>query len=485
MIGGINGNNLLLFMSDEHNRNYLGCYGSANAQTPNLDQLARSGVTFNNAYCNSPICVPSRASMATGLYAHEIGAWDNAAPYTGTVPSWGHVVSKERVHVTTIGKLHYRSAQDNTGFYDQRIPMHVKNGIGDIYGLIRTNAPVRQAARARILSAGCGETDYTRYDRNVAQSAIQWLMEEAGKVGEPWVLMVSFVSPHFPLVAPHRFWEMYEKADINMPMAYSCETRPRHPVLEEWRRVFDVADELPLQVVRNAIRAYLGLCSFLDSLIGEVLEALNASGLAKRTRVIYTSDHGDSMGEHGLWWKHSMYEGSVAVPLLMSGEDVPVGQRVDNCVSLVDLFPTIVESVGVSNRKQVNNRRGISLFETIREDQSGRVRTIFAEYHAAGMERGVFMVRRGPVKLIKYVGFPSQLFDLDRDPYELSDLSEDHEYDSQQMMLESELENICDIGEIDRRARKDQERRIEEFGGRNSIVSGTWELNFTPAPDIE
>jgi len=174
--------NILLVMSDQHNSKMTGYSGNTVVKTPHLDQLARRGASFSNAYCTSPICVPARASIATGRYVHEIEAWDNATPYVGTPPSWGHHLGQAGYQVTTVGKLHYRDPVDDTGFPDQRVAMHI-SGRGDLRGIAQRphgRVPTVPGFRA-ILDAGAGETDYTRYDRSVVNAAERFLEHEADR----------------------------------------------------------------------------------------------------------------------------------------------------------------------------------------------------------------------------------------------------------------------------------------------------------------
>src|ERR687888_446111 len=166
-----------------------------------------AGTRFTAAYTNTPICVPARACLATGRYAHTIDSWDNATPYVGTeAPSWGHRLTTQGYKVTTIGKLHYRKVGDPSGFPDQRLAMHVLDGVGDLYQLLRADMPVRPHSRRQVLEAGPGEVEYTRYDRAIGREAAKWLREEAPRETKPWALFVSFTYPHFPLGVPEPYF---------------------------------------------------------------------------------------------------------------------------------------------------------------------------------------------------------------------------------------------------------------------------------------
>ena len=189
-------NNLLILMTDQHSRKYLSCYGNPIVKTPSLDTLATDGSIFTSASTNSPICVPSRASLATGRYVHEIGCWDNAIAYDGKIPSWGHILQDANIDVTSIGKLHYRFESDPTGFDEQIVPMHIADGVGDLMGSIRPDLPERTQSKKYSEQVGPGETVYTKYDRKIAKRACDWISEK--NKDDQWVLFVSFIAPHFP-----------------------------------------------------------------------------------------------------------------------------------------------------------------------------------------------------------------------------------------------------------------------------------------------
>ncbi|MHB8619435.1 MAG: sulfatase-like hydrolase/transferase, partial [Chloroflexota bacterium] len=281
-------------MSDQHSRDASGCYGHPIVKTPNLDALAARGVRFTTAYCNSPICVPSRSSVATGRYCHQIRSWDNAFPYTGAYPSWGHRSVALGHHVTTIGKLHYRNVDDDTGFPDQRLPMHVHDGVGDLLPLFRDEMVRRVEIATEIFSPAAGESSYSKYDQAIADEAVRFLRTEAPKFKNPWVLFCSFATPHHPLVAPQEFMAMYRPEDIPFPRQYWLADRPMHPSLEEFRHVIGIEGEADEGTIRRSIAGYYALCSYMDYQVGRVLNALLESRLSDSTRVIYTSDHGHS-----------------------------------------------------------------------------------------------------------------------------------------------------------------------------------------------
>ena len=474
--------NVLFILSDQHSRRVTGCYGNPVVRTPNLDALAAQGTRFGSAYCQTPICVPARASLATGRYAHTIDSWDNATPYVGTeAASWGHRLVAKGHKVTTIGKLHYRKVGDPSGFPDQRIPLHVLDGIGDLYGLLREKMPVRPQSRNQVLEARAGEAEYIRYDRGTAQAAIRWLREEGQNANRPWALMVSFATPHFPLVVPEPYFNLYPLDSLPLPVQSRPEEWSRHPVLELQRRLQALDKPFDERTIRNAMAAYYGLVTFLDEQIGIVLQALGDAGFAENTRIIYTSDHGEMLGEHGCWWKSVMYEGAAAVPLIVAGPDIPAGKLVNTPAMLVDIFPSIVQAVGAEFAPEDADLPGVSLFRLARE--ADKPRTAFSEYHAIFSPSGVFMLRNARYKYIHYLGYPAQLFDLVADPDETQDLAGDPRHADTLTACERELRSIVDPEAVDRRARADQARRIEAAGGAEVVLAQGVKIPYSPAPE--
>ncbi|MEO1103831.1 MAG: sulfatase-like hydrolase/transferase, partial [Pseudomonadota bacterium] len=241
------------------------------------------------------------------------------------------------------------------------------------------------------------------------------------------------------------------------------------------RRIMNSQPIVNEAVLRRVIAGYLALVAHLDTEIGKVLDALLELGLEDTTRVIYTSDHGEMCGAHGLFGKSCLLEESIGVPLIAAGPGVPAGRVVEAPVSQVDLFPTILEAAGVALEDDDADLPGLSLWPDV---EAARHRTAFAEYHAAGSKSGSFMLRQGRFKLLYHVGMPRQLFDLQADPGETNDLGPDH---PEAVRLETRLREICDPEEVDARAKHDQRAWIEHWGGADTIA-GEELLIYTPPP---
>ncbi len=473
--------NLLILMSDEHTRRMTGCYGHPQVQTPNLDRLAARGVRFDNAYVNNPICVPSRANFITGRYTHDTGHWDNAHPYTGEkVEGFGHRLIEAGNQITTIGKLHYRYLDDPNGLPDSRIAMNVYEGKGDYFGSMRWNRLTTHGGRE--LGPGPGESHYSRFDRAVTAESVKWLEEESQGHDEPWCLWVSVGCPHPPFVAPQDFYDLYPEDSVDMPINWREEDWPDHPYWNEvrpWRGPGGQVDEAK---IRKFVSAYYGLVSFMDDNAGQVLDALEESGQAGNTRIIYTSDHGEMLGGNGLWGKMCMYEDSVAIPHIMAGPDLPAGAVCDANISWVDIFPTVLDCVGVPLAESDADLPGTSLWPLAR-GESDPTRIAFSEYHASRSACGNFMVKDDRYKFVYYAGdYPPQLFDLQEDPTELNDLGRDPAHADTGARLETELRKICDPDEVNERAFADQRALIESYGGEETILAEGPKIGATPTP---
>ena len=464
--------NLLVIMSDEHQSRAMGCAGHPFVKTPNLDNLAARGLRFTNAYTPSPICVPARAAFATGRYVHRNRLWDNAMPYTGNIPGWGHALQSSGIPVESIGKLHYRSDEDDAGFDVEHIPMMVADGVGMVWASIRKEDE-RITAPKRMLGEyiGPGESNYTRYDAAVTQTTIDWLTNRATQINEPWCLYVGLVAPHFPLVVPDEFYSMYPIETLPPVKLHPGDGYKQHPWIEKQNAFMDSEAKFKDQHERlAAIASYYGLCSWLDHNIGQLIDALQTNHLLDTTTVVYTSDHGDNVGARGLWGKSNLYEESCAIPLVMAGPDIQPG-TCDTPVSLIDLSVTIADHFGqtIQTDDHYGHPVGDNLLN-LAKDKYNKERVVFSEYHAAGAVSGAFMIRKGQWKYIYYAGFEPELYDLENDPEETVNVARHKDNQAVIAELHNELLAICDPETTDRLAHADQKALIESYGGRENAI---------------
>lgn len=476
--------NLILFQSDNHNGHIAGCYGHPFVKTPTMDRIAASGVRFANTYCTSPLCCPSRSSLATGRYPHQTGYWDNALTYDGRVPTWHHRLREQGHNVTAVGKLHYRSGEDDNGFTEEIVPMHLHEGKGAIKNLLRgyDSEPRKDDGsfwKLYIERSGVGTTHYQEYDRNITARAIEWLKHNARSSGKPWVLYVSYISAHPPFTVPQRYWDLYPEGDMPLPPAFRPGNRPEHPAVEHLRTMDGMRVMTDEAALRRIAAGYFGLITYLDEQIGAVLNAAEELGLLGNTRIAYTSDHGELFGAQGIFGKKNLYEGAIKVPLLIAGPGVPPGRVVQQFASHVDLFPTLVTGAGARLTAADRDLPGFDLWPAIGGVETQRI--AFAEYHAQGSKAGAFVVRDGAMKLIYHVGMPAQLFDLASDPDETRDLAVADPGTAQ--ALEKILRTICDPVAVDARAKADQRKAADGWGGAARLLGET-QILFTPPPGV-
>ena len=474
--------NLVVIMSDEHHPRAMGAAGHPFVVTPNLDRLAARGTRFDAAYCNSPICVPSRASFATGRYVHELGNWDNAIAYDGSVPGWGHALQRRGHRVDSIGKLHYTNVEDPTGFDHQYHPMHIYGGHGMVWGALRDGkADFTERAHTMLDPIGPGTSKYNIYDDRIATEAETWLARAARENHDrPWVLFIGFVAPHFPLTVPRTF-------STSIPS-----TRCRRLVCIPRTGIRAIPGSRPaIACTRSTMRStisrrrlatacYYGLCTWVDRQVGRVLDAIDRNGLAQTTRVVYTSDHGDNIGARGMWGKSTHYDDAAGVPMIVAGPDVAAGQVCRTPVSLVDLAPTIMAAVGEDPYGWADGLPGRSLFDVAGAPYDA-TRTVFSEYHAFASPSAAFMLRNGRYKYNYYVGYAPELFDLQADPGEARNLAADPAHAAILAGFDAQLRAILDPEATDARAKADQAALIERFGGPDKAIN-IGAPGATPAP---
>ncbi len=476
--------NLIFFLSDNHNRAVTGCYGHRYVKTPNIDRIAAAGVRFANSYSTSALCCPARAALATGRYPHQTGFWDNAIAYDGSVPSWHHRLREQGHTVVAVGKLHYRSADDDNGFNEEIEPMHLHDGQGAIKNLLRgydEEPPKTDGSFWKLYMerSGVGETHYQEYDRRITEKSIAWLKRHQRGSKKPWVLLVSYISPHPPFTVPKRLYDLYPEHEMPLPAAFHPAQRSDHPASAYLRHMDGMLDMTDEAALRRIAAGYFGLITHMDEQIGAVMQAAEAFGMLDGTRIAYTSDHGELFGTHGLLGKKNLYEGAVGVPLLLSGPGVPQGKVSRQIVSHVDLFPTLVEGAGARLAASDSDLKGVSLWRAVAGHDAARVG--FAEYHAQASKAAAYVLRDGTMKLIHHVGMPPQLFDLGSDPDELNNLA-DYAPDTVKV-LEAKLRHVCDPEAMDARAKADQRKWVDHWGGKER-VAGSSQILFTPPPGV-
>jgi choline-sulfatase len=471
--------NVLILLSDEQSGPVLGCAGHPWVRTPNLDALAARGTRFDRALTPSPICVPARAALASGSWVHQTGHWDNATGYDGQPAGWGHVLLSAGRRVESIGKLHYSNAEAPTGFGRQHQPMHLADGVGQVWGSVRDPLPDTPRPSRLFGELGPGESRYNRYDAASADQAARWLAERARQPDpQPWTLFVGFVAPHFPLVVPSRYLEGIPIDDLPLPRLLPRDGHARHPWVQRFVDFSDADAELGTDVRRRlALACYYGLVNFMDEQVGRVLQALDDSGQAESTLVVFSSDHGDNQGVRGLWNKSMLYRESTEVPLILAGPGVPAGRVCSTLVNLVDIAPTVLDAANVPAPADWPGR---SLLK-IASEPDDPTRVGFSEYHAVGSASAAYLVRQDNWSYHHYVGFAPELFDLASDPGQAVNLAADTAKASVVSHMEGLLRARLDPSAVDRLAKETQNALVARMGGRDKALQ-LGPVGATPVP---
>ena len=437
----------LLIMSDQHNPHVMGCAGDGVVRTPHLDALAAGGVRFGSATCGSPLCVPSRMTFLTGRHCSDLDVYTNGCYLPSDVPTFAHSLGAAGYEVTLGGRMHFVGPDQRHGFHRRLVgdvTASVPGGPGIDLGHIPTVSTGQ--TRATVEVSGPGRTSYQAFDEAVLGGCQEYLRERAEHPDDPFCLVTGLVLPHCPYIAPKALYDYYldRVAPPRLPDGYLGSVPEPVRGMRQGRGF----DELTPDQVRSARAAYYGVVEVVDGLVGRLLDTLRETGLADNTIIIYTSDHGDCIGENGWWCKTNFYEGSVGVPLIVNTP----GRLLEACectlnASLLDLGPTLLDYAGAEPLPGVAGRSLRPLLEGA--VPAGWDDTVFSEMVGYGHEPPGRMIRQGPWKLVWYPGFPPLLFNLEEDP--------------------GELMNVADAPEL-RRLREQLHERVQEgFDAQRSL----------------
>ncbi|MEM6578434.1 MAG: choline-sulfatase [Pseudomonadota bacterium] len=474
--------NIVVLMADQLAPHFVGAYGHEVVKTPHIDALAERGMRFDAAYCNSPLCAPSRFAFMSGQLISRIAAYDNASEFQASVPTFAHYLKSLGYRTCLSGKMHFVGPDQKHGFED-RITT-------DIYPSDFAWTPDWEAPDERIdkwyhnmatvkESGVAVATFQIDYDDEVAFAARRWLIDQgrAHAVGEgaPFCLVASFIHPHDPYVAKPEFWDLYDDVEIDMP-AHVLAPEEQDPFA---RRVMDgiEASTVPLSEddVRRARRAYLANVSYFDSKVGEIIRTLEDMGEIENTIVIVTADHGDMLGERGLWYKMNFFEHSARVPLIMAGPGVVRGCAPNAC-SLVDLLPTFLDIAGGGPAMLGEAIDGRSLMPLAR-GEADEVDEAIGEYCAEMTPDPVFMIRRGSLKYIHCDADPPQLYDLSKDSAELINCAADPDYREAAAAFAGEVGRKWDSARLRADIIRTQKSRRALHAAMEAGASEPWDYN--------
>lgn len=421
--------NILFIMADQMAAPILPLHDAASpVQMPHLMKLAEQAVVFDSAYCNSPLCAPSRFTLVSGRLPSKIGAYDNAADFPADVPTYAHYLRRLGYRTALSGKMHF-CGPDQLHGYEERLTSDIYPA--DYGWAVNWDEPDVRASwyhnMSSVLQAGpCVRSNQLDFDEEVVFKARQYLYDHVRLTPEqPFCLTVSMTHPHDPYTIPREYWDRYEGVDIPMPRQH-IEQAEQDPHSQRLLKVIDLWDKpLPADKIRDARRAYFGACSYIDDNIGKLLKTLEECGLAEDTLIVFSGDHGDMLGERGLWYKMHWFEMAARVPLLVHAPKRFAAHRVSQSVSTLDLLPTLVELAGGQVDADLE-LEGHSLLPHLKGE--GGHDEVLGEYMAEGTVSPLMMIRRGPWKFVYSEQDPLLLFNLDSDPQELHNLAESSEH---------------------------------------------------------
>lgn len=470
--------NILYILSDQHAACVAGCYGDAIVRTPNLDRLAARGVRFDNAYTPSPICLPARMSLLTGRYPYRQDVWTNSDSLASDIPTFAHAQGAAGYAPTLIGRMHSLGPDQLHGYAHREVGDHMTDWLGGgdyTMGILdKCQRPFRDA----LVKSGPGGMSYEVLDKEVTDRALAFLDRHAAAraKGEthPFSMSLGYMLPHQPYVGdPDLFAYYHDK--VSAPRLPRNENQ--EPAYLAWWRKQTGMNDMTAAEQRRAKAAYYALVETMDREIGKVLARLDALGLTDETMIVYASDHGEQLGERDLWFKQTFYEHSVRVPLILSWPGrLPESQSRSHVVNLVDLTATLVD---VAGHAPLPDTDGVSLLGIAADPGAVWRNETYSEYCTDGLKAWsggkkilTRMVRKDGFKFNYFHNDKHQLFDLQADPDETTNLAGDPGYRDVQAALEARVLSGWDPAVIEDTINRSIERKK---------VLEAWAQNVKPA----
>jgi len=469
--------NILMLMADQMAAHALPFLANSPAKAPSLARLAARGVSFRSAYCNSPLCGPSRFSMLTGQLPSRIGAYDNACELAASTPTVAHYLRTGGYRTILSGKMHFVGPDQLHGFEERLTTDIYPADFGWTPDWTRFDErPTWYHSMDSVLTAGPTiRTNQLDFDEEVVFTTRRKLFDLARNADgddRPFFLVASLTHPHDPFAIPQRHWDLYDDVEITAPRV----TIPREAQDPHTLRLRHVCgndlDPVTDTQVLAARRAYYGAISFVDDQIGSMLHALDDSGMADNTVVVLCSDHGEMLGERGLWYKMNFFEGASRIPFIISAPGRFAPATVDASVSLVDLLPTLLDVAGV-DQPDTTPLDGQSLYAHL-SGGAGHDEVI-GEYLGEGAIAPIVMIRRGPWKFIHSPTDPDQLYDLTTDPDELTNCASDPAHADLVAAFHREVAERWDLTAIERDVIASQHRRRVVAAANATGVHQSWD----------
>ena len=452
--------NFLIIMADQLTARALPAYGNQVARTPHINSLASAGVVFESFYCNSPLCAPSRFSFLSGRQVSAIGAYDNAAEFPAQVPTFAHYLRHAGYQTALSGKMHFCGPDQLHGFEERLTTDIYPADFGWTPDWSRfSERPSWYHTMDSVTQAGpCTRTNQIDFDDDVVFNARQKLFDLArSRDRRPFCMVASMTHPHDPYVVPQRYWDRYADSEIDMPRVRMA-AEHLDPHSKRLRHVcgLDLQDVDDVQT-RAARRAYYGAVSYVDDQVGNLMETLRDTGFARDTIVLLLADHGDMLGERGLWYKMNFFEPACRIPFIVHAPARFAARRVAESASLVDVLPTLCELAGGDPAAFASPVDGVSLVPQLRGAPGGD--EVIGEYLGEGAVAPLVMIKRGRYKFVHSPADPDQLYDLVDDPDEMVNLAGLPPHASRLLAFREEVAGRWDLGALGASVIASQRRR--------------------------
>lgn len=452
--------NILVIMVDQANGTLFPDGPAPFLHTPHLKRLAKRSTRFANTYTASPLCAPARASFMSGQLPSRTRVYDNAAEFASDIPTFAHHLRRAGYATTLSGKMHFVGPDQLHGF-EERLTT-------DIYPADFGWTPDYTKPGARIdwwyhnlgsvTGAGVAEiSNQMEYDDEVAYHATRKLYDLSRRQDErPWCLTVSFTHPHDPYVARKRFWDLYEESPALDPVVPALAFEDQDP---QSQRILESCDfrnfEITPEMICRARQGYFASISYVDEKMGEIIDVLERGRMAENTIIVFVSDHGDMLGERGLWFKMNFFEGSARVPMMIAAPGWKPG-RIDTPVSTLDITPTLAALAGIDISTLARWTDGVDLAPVA---QGGARAAVPMEYAAESTIAPMVCLREGRYKLMLCAVDPPMLYDLEADPQELVNLARSPEHAGTLARLTDQAMARWDLAAFDADVRESQARR--------------------------
>ena len=477
-------------MADQLTAKALGCYGNTEVLSPHIDTLGSQGVIFDNAYSSSPLCTPARYAFMTGQNISRCGGYDNASYLPATMPTFAHYLRLMGYRTCLSGKMHFVGPDQLHGF-EERLTTDIypadfgwvpdwKKPDHRIDLWYHNMSSVQQAGVAAI-------TNQLTYDDEVGAQAMRAIYDHARSEDErPLCLVASFIHPHDPYATRKKYWDLYDDVDIALPSVQRPVNGQPDPHNQRLEGVIDIdAVKLTDQQIIDARRAYYGNVTYVDEWLGRLQDTLEECGMDQSTSIIFTSDHGDMLGEYGLWYKMSFREWSCRIPAIIYNPSSIKPRRVTHPVAHVDILPTLLdiaaESTGADIPEAIDPLDGRSLWPLCHGDSENAPDQAVSEYLAEGTAAPMLMIRKGAYKYICCDTDPEQLFNLSDDADEQKNLAAAAQMQTLIEAFRIDAENHWNAESLKQKVIADQERRRRLHAALRIGEYTGWDYN--PAKD--